>query len=684
MKQTLILLLLFCCVGVHAQRQVWGTVGDGRHPLAGANVFVRGRGEGSITDSLGRFSFLTQAPDSAQLMVSLLGYDSYLCTLGNQSGPLTIELQERMASIGEVVVGATSFHFGQANGLRQLGPLDVVLDGGSCGDIVAALQSLPGTQRVGEDGRLYVRGGSSEECQTYINGMHVLHPYTTQAPDSPSRGRFSPFLFKGIHFSVGGYDAEYGQALSAVLPMETTDASPADKLGLSASLIDWAAGGTLATRAGSGSMNVSYTDLGPYQSLFPDRRTWQSPYRRLSGEAQWKTSDAASGVWKTYLGFDRTTLALDTDGRLLDLGEHNLYLNSVASGTTRGAVSWFAGVAAGMVWQRIDGAQAAGDRFRQRMGELHLKLKVSRILTPDVKGTLGLETFFRHTGLRYRQSEPYRFRTDHQLPALFAMSQSRLFRGCVGEASLRVEYSTRSRRWQWMPRVLLLYAPASHWRLTLSAGRYAQEAVDTVLARGAGAMGPATAVHTTAGRQGSFGQTTVRLEAYHKSYSHLPLLRGGRYTAAGHGMSRGFDLYVDDRSLLPALSTTLSYSYNDARRLYLDYLVAQRPQYASRHNLCLTLRYGIGICYFGLTGSFASGRRSEGRTTPSYRQLDASISCLPSRRITLYASLSNLLGRTHVYGYRQGRPITPASDRFFYFGIFVSLKNHQAYEISNF
>jgi len=125
------------------------------------------------------------------------------------------------------------------------------------------------------------------------------------------------------------------------------------------------------------------------------------------------------------------------------------------------------------------------------------------------------------------------------------MTQSRLFRGCVGEASLRVESSTRSRRWQWMPRVLLHYAPASHWRLSLSAGRYAQEPPDTVMARGAGAMRPAIAVHMTAGLQGNFG-------------------------------------------------------------------------------------------------------------------------------------------RTHVYGYRQGRPITNTSDRFFYFGIFVSLQNHQAYEISNF
>ena len=93
--------------------------------------------------------------------------------------------------------------------------LDVVMAGNSCGDIVAALQSLPGTQKVGEDGKLYVRGGESEECQTFINGMHVLVPYSTNAENTAVRGRFSPFLFKGICFSLGGYGGEYGQALSS-------------------------------------------------------------------------------------------------------------------------------------------------------------------------------------------------------------------------------------------------------------------------------------------------------------------------------------------------------------------------------------------------------------------------------------------------------------------------------------
>ena len=663
---------------------VSGTVTDGHKPVTGANVFVKGTIDGCLTDSLGRFSFTTAAADSAVLLVTCMGYDDCQRVLGKEQQPLTIRLRERTTTIDEVVVTGSTFSFGQANGMKQMDALDVVQDGGSCGDIVAALQSLPGTQKVGEDGKLYVRGGDSEECQTYVNGMHVLRPYSTTAPDSPSRGRFSPFLFKGINFSLGGYDAEYGQALSSVLPMETTDASTSDKFGVSASLNDWNIGGTKATRAGSWSMNAAYTDMGLYNRLFPDRWTWHEPYRQLSGETQWKMQPKASSVWKTYLGFDRTTLSLDTDGRRLDLGENNLYLNSVVKGSAKGGLSWFAGAAGSLVWENIDGAMAAADRYRHRMGELHLKAKVSKRLSSAVKATLGAESFLRQARIDYHSLADYHYAANTLLPAFFAETQLRLLRHLFAEASLRTEYTSRSHRWSILPRLLLNYRPTTGWLLTLATGPYAQEATDTIQMRCQEPLRPATATHYISGVQYHFGQTHVRLEAYYKHYSRLPLLRHGLYTAGGHGMSRGFDVYLDDRSLLRNLSTTLSYSYNDSRRLYLDYLAEDRPQYASRHNLRLSLRYGFGVWSFGLADSYASGRRSEGRTTSYYNSLDASVTWLASKRVIVYSSLSNLLGRRNIYGYRNGRPVTNGSNRFFYIGIFVSLKSNKAYDISNF
>ena len=85
------------------------------------------------------------------------------------------------------------------------------------------MQTLPGTQSVGEDGRLFVRGGEADETQTYVDGIRVAQPYGASAQNLPTRGRFSPLLFSGISFSTGGYSAEYGDALSSVLLLNTED-----------------------------------------------------------------------------------------------------------------------------------------------------------------------------------------------------------------------------------------------------------------------------------------------------------------------------------------------------------------------------------------------------------------------------------------------------------------------------
>ena len=353
-------------------------------------------------------------------------------------------------------------------------------------------------------------------------------------------------------------------------------------------------------------------------------------------------------------------------------------------GRAKGHVTWFAGLAGGMVWEDISDALLHGDRYCHRTGELHVKTKASKTLTAWMKGTIGMESFFRYQWLDYRLHDRLHDSKGYLLPALFAMMQSKLFKGCSAEASLRTEYSSLSHRWTVLPRLLLNYNPSRRWLLSLSAGSYTQEAADTILVRSLAPSRSSLAHHYIAGLQYSFGNTLVRIESYYKRYSRLPFLRQGLYTADGHGKSQGFDLFIDDRSLLPNLYTMLSYSYNDSRRRYLDDLTEQQPQYVSRHNLRLALKYSIGIFGFGLTESFASGRKSEGRTTPYYNSLDASITCLASKHVIVYTSLSNLLGRKNIYGYRGDEPITNGSNRFLYIGIFVSLKSNKAYDISNF
>jgi hypothetical protein len=148
MKQFSILLLciFMTLVQLKAQRVVTGTVADGQRPLAGANVFILGTIDGALTDSLGHFSFTTGAKGEATLRVTFVGYEELSLKLHvEHMHGLLLTLRQQLVSIDEVVVQASTFRYGKANSMKTMNAVDIALTGNSCGDVVAALQSLPGT-----------------------------------------------------------------------------------------------------------------------------------------------------------------------------------------------------------------------------------------------------------------------------------------------------------------------------------------------------------------------------------------------------------------------------------------------------------------------------------------------------------------------------------------------------------
>ena len=190
MKHLLALIFAVLTATGFAQTRIDGTVFDADGPLVGVNVFLVGSLDGGITDSLGRFSFTTARSGEQTLRASLLGYEEVDVKADATSlRGLKIRLRVKAATLDEVVVTASTYSMGKSSQFKAMNALDVVLAGNSCGDVVAALQTLPGTQMVAENGRLYVRGGDSEECQTYINGMHVLvtlRPLPVQGHELPA------------------------------------------------------------------------------------------------------------------------------------------------------------------------------------------------------------------------------------------------------------------------------------------------------------------------------------------------------------------------------------------------------------------------------------------------------------------------------------------------------------------
>lgn len=685
MKQffaSLFLALTALC-GAFAQTSIHGTVTDAQGPLTGVNVFVVGTLDGGITDSLGRFSFTTSRTGVQTLRAVLLGYEEYETTADAAAfRNMEIRLREKAASLDEVVVTASTYSIGKSSQIKTLDALDVVMSGNSCGDLVAALQVLPGTAVVGENGKLYVRGGESEECQTFVNGLHVLVPYSTNVEGQSQRGRFSPFLFKGMSFSLGGYGGEYGQALSSVLPMETTDVASSDKLGVSASLLDWNVGGTKAFRQSSLSFNAALTDLGLYTKLFPDRCDWTRPYRKLAGEVQYKWELSANSVLKTYAGYDWTSVGMRTEGRNLSMNEHNIYANATLRTRIGQGCTLFAGVAESAVISDIDDALAAGDRYHNTRNEVHLKAELQQRFSPQFKLSAGVEDYLRGSGKRYNETG---YALSYHLLAAHVDAQLRIVPHLFLNVSARGERLSYNREWLLMPRATLSFVPNTRFQASVMAGRYSQTPEDDYIARGQFKLRQSTADHLILSMQYATARTLVRIEPYYKWYHRLPLLSDSVYTAEGYGYSRGVDVYLEDSSLLRNLTLTAAYSFNDSKRLYLDYASPRTPEYASRHNFRLTAKYGFGKFIVGLAETYASGREYAAGTTPYYNSLDANVTWLAHPKVIVYASLNNLLGRTNVYRINpDGTQVGATRDRFFYIGIFVSLKNNKAYDISNF
>lgn len=724
MKKIIALLLAFLPAVVCQSQTVSGTVTDGHEPLTGANIWEEGTINGCLTDSAGCFSFEASGRDTIIICATCLGFDPVRLTLArNAAVNVNIRMKEQALGLKEVVITGSGYHFGNTGETRSMSALDVVLEGNSNGDVVAAMQMLPGTQKVGEDGKLYVRGGSNDECQTFVNGMHVLEPYTVHSGNNAVRGRFSPFLFKGMNFSLGGYSAEYGQALSAVLPMETTDRQTSDKFGVSASVMDWNAGGTKVFGQSSLSLNAAYANLRPYYNVVHNSLDWSHPVESFSGETQLKTDLNDQWQWKTYLGYDYTTLGINNfEDRNLRMRQQNLYANSTIRGILNSDWVLFFGAAGGIISDRMNGAIVTNDRYNRDHYEIHLKATAKKYIGKSWCLMGGAEDYIRKNKLGYipAQSSLYSIAKDmgeaelrYQVPAVFADAQVRLVRSLYLRFSSRLEANTYDNDWTYMPRFSLSYVPSKQFQVSILGGRYSQMSNDDYVAQydkssTTNIKAQATADHAIASAQYSKGDATVRLEGYYKRYHHLPRYTpylhsfdDGIFTSDGHGISKGIDFFAENYWLDKHLFARVSYSYNDSKRNLLPELGAaytseemhqtdywerqQMPAYVSRHNIRLSLRYAFCQTFsMSLADSYASHRLSEGRKTPIYNSLDASLTWLANKKVIVYASCSNILGRKNVYGYHNGKPIMNSTRTGFYIGVFISLKSNKAYDISNF
>lgn len=614
----------------------------------------------------------------------------------------TVRLTFNIDSVGldEVVVRGKKTPTANSR-WSDMHPVELVTVGGANGDLYKALQTLPGTQVQGETGELLVRGGSSYETQTFIDGMHVLNPYTSNGINTPSRSRYSTFMFSGVNLASGGASQEYGEALSAVLPLETKDYSKVDKVGVNVSVVGVGGGGTKTLDRGSLSVDLNYQNLGLYDKVYSGRTDFEQPYRMFSGATQFRHTPGDATVFKVYAQYDRTDFSAyeGDERRLFALTEDNIYVNATFRYRAAGGWDWFAGAAYSYYNREVGGAAVLGDNWLERQRELHLKTKMSKRFSSVFRLDMGVESYIRN----YRNHYLYSSMDDanRMSPTISAGFFSAAYypvERLKAELSFRTEYTSPNRKINFSPRLAVNY----YWgdvMLSGIVGRYTQLPENDWLVRSRKLMSEACMQYNL-GMQYGYEGRFYKAELYYKNYDRLVLEETDTetgsvlLTSGGYGYSRGIDLFFRDRVSIKNLEYQLSYTYNISKRKYQRCSELTTPQYATRHNAALVVKYSLPRLHsiISLTNRFSTGRPYHNPLLPGlmndevkpYNSLDVGVTFLASKKVIIHASASNILGRKNEFGKVDNKAILASSDHFFYVGVYVTLGKKAAYDVSNF
>ncbi|MFD2823972.1 TonB-dependent receptor domain-containing protein [Lacinutrix iliipiscaria] len=704
MKKLLPLFVYFVTLQLSAQ-VISGTVTDSKNnPIAEANVYLEGTYDGATTNEQGVFSFKTTETGSQTLVVSYLSYETFMM-LGDISfmKDLNIVLKDDINTLDTVVLSAGTFSAGDNSKVNALKPLDVVTTASALGDFVGALQTLPGTTTVAEDGRLFVRGGDAEETQIFIDGIRVFTPYSPTTNNVPTRGRYSPFLFDGITFSTGGYSAEFGQALSSVLLLNTTGIPDQEKTDIGIMTVGGVLGNTQKWKTNSLSVNASYINLAPYNSIFKDRNDWDKPFEGISGEAVFR-QELGSGMLKLYSAFDTSSFELtqedinSADGVHFKLNNKNFYFN----GSYEGHLSDNWKLQTGLSYTKAKNKISFDDAdIDDDENSYHAKLKLKHRFNNYFKLNVGAEYFSTHFTEDYQDvftpSVDYGY--TNNISAAFTEADIFFSKKLALKAGLRLEYSELFKELTLSPRLSMAYKTSEKSQISLAYGDFYQNPNSNILKFEQDLEAQHTTHYILNYQYNGKGQL-FRAEAYYKDYDQLVKYDSdfasfdSNYNSQGYGFAKGIDLFWRDSRNIKNVDYWVSYSFLDSERNYNNFPNSAQPNFANAHNLSVVGKYWINDwkSQVGMSYSFASGRTYTdpnksgflNQKTKAYNSLSLNWAYLLTPQKILYFSVNNVLGFKNINGYQfantpdvngnfASRSLRPAADQFFFVGFFWTI-----------
>lgn len=199
--------------------KITGQVTEKGQPVAYANIIILGTRQGSMTDETGHFTIPGVPVGSYQVKLMATGYDPVIQQVQVNAGTtatvnFTVGAQKVVKQIDEIEVRAekridtkssTTKASISAEKLREI-PVD---------NLSQAIATKAGI--VAQGGELHFRGGRGGEVKFQFDGVEATDPAFG------GNAGIASLAVAGTDVLSGGFDAEYGNALSGVVSVSTKE-----------------------------------------------------------------------------------------------------------------------------------------------------------------------------------------------------------------------------------------------------------------------------------------------------------------------------------------------------------------------------------------------------------------------------------------------------------------------------
>ncbi|MBI3611452.1 MAG: TonB-dependent receptor [Nitrospirae bacterium] len=190
--------------------------------LSGANLFLEPIGETVLSDEAGGFRFQNLAPGEYRLIIAAVNYRKLepipIRILEGQDQTVTLYLEREPISMLEIVV--ESERKPPDPGRQTLQREEVRKIPGAGGDLIMAVQSLPGVTAAGGFGGDFLsRGSGPLDNFVLLDQMPVFLTFHFGGLIST----IGADLVQSMDFYAGGFPARYGDAMGAVLDISSRD-----------------------------------------------------------------------------------------------------------------------------------------------------------------------------------------------------------------------------------------------------------------------------------------------------------------------------------------------------------------------------------------------------------------------------------------------------------------------------